>query len=53
MGEDEKVASILDILFKVFDFGGGEVVLGSGHNEEISFFDLFVVDSFFVESDLQ
>lgn len=51
--EDEEVASIFDILFEVFDFSGGEVVLGSGHNEEIGFFDLFEVNSFFVESDLR
>lgn len=53
MRKDEEVASIFDILFEVFDFSGGEVVLGSGHNKEIGFFDLFEVNSFFIKSDLR
>lgn len=52
MGEDEKVAAVVDILFEVFDLGGGEEVFGGGEDEEVCFFDFIEVDGVLVESDL-
>lgn len=52
VGEDEEVAPIFDVLLEVFDFGGGEVVLGGCDDKEVGLFYFIEVDDVLIESDL-
>jgi hypothetical protein len=52
MGEDEEIATVLDVAFEVVQFGGGEGVTGGGDHKEMRFFNPIEVHLFLIEADL-
>jgi hypothetical protein len=52
MREDEKVASVLDILFKILNLCWSEVVLWCCNYKQVRLLDFFKVHCIFIKADL-
>ena len=53
VGEDEQIATILNIFDEVVDLLLRELILGRGQDEEICFFDFIELDGILVQADLR